>query len=503
MTTPKSKLLGDDEPGEPAHDTASRDTASYDTASYETASSEPTRTGEPEPERAAAATRPSPPPAPSTRAASHSGLTKNEPDADGATDPAASRQSVADESTGFSATLERTLLIERALLREQLQRIEFAQCDAIVTVESDQGHGRVWCVAGNVIDAEWQRADVYATLRGEEAVLQILTLREGDVSVAFVPVNRPRLIALSTRDLLGRALRRNTRPFSAPFSERETTGVRPSVQPAQRTTLFYRPETSGVFPNALPLPAPRSSPWRNKVSLNTYLAGGVAIVVLATIVLGIRELSSNPSSDSEGGEQVHVGTLKAGPAPDAVEIEVVPATAEIWLDSKHIGTGSVSQAPIRDGLVHQLRFVAPGYAPKSVFFRDVPAAGTVTLEPTAAADLSLKKAASTASAAPEHRPSAAPAQPRVLQDAPPLAADDSPATSSAKHTEGLTSAQKTVVSESRRVDRSSEPRTSEGRRHPAPVQRPAATPPSTPSEEPVKPQVQVIEVRTPRVQVID
>lgn len=494
MTTPKSKLLGDHESGKPAHDPASRDAAGYD-------SSNSTRASELEAERPAAA-RPSPPPAPSTRAASYSGLTKNEPDADGAVDPAASRQSVADESTGFSATLERTLLIERALLREQLQRIEFTQCDAIVTVESDQGHGRVWCVAGNVIDAEWQRGDVHATLRGEEAVLQILTLREGDVSVAFVPVNRPRLIALSTRDLLGRALRRNTRPFQAPFSERETTGVRPSVQPAQRTTLFYRPETSGVFPNALP--HARSTPWQNKVSLNTYLAGGVAIVVLATIVLGIRQLSSGPSSDSEGGEQVHVGTLKAGPIPDAVEIEVVPATAEIWLDSKHIGTGSVSQAPIRDGLVHQLRFVAPGYAPKSVFFRDVPAAGTVTLEPMAAADLSLKKAASAVNAAPEHRPSATPAQPRVLQDAPPRAADDaSPATSSAKHTEGLTSAQKTVVSESRRVDRSSETRTSEGRRHPAPVQRPASTPQSTPSEEPVKPQVQVIEVRTPRVQVID
>jgi hypothetical protein len=470
MTTPKSKLLGDDGSGEPARDAATS--------------------------LSAPSARATPPPAPSTRASSYTGLGTNERDANDAYDPAASRQPVASESTGFSATLERTLLIERGLLREQLQRIEFTQCDAIVTVESDQGHGRVWCVAGNVIDAEWQRSDAHSTLRGEEAVLQILTLREGDVSVAFVPVNRPRLIALTTRELLGRALRRNTRPLAAPFAELEATEVRPSVQPAQRTTLFYRPETSGVFPNTLP----RSSTWQGKVSLNTYLAGGVALVVLATIALGVRQLSSGPASDSAGSEQVHVGTLKAGPTPDAVEIDVVPATAEIWLDSKHIGTGRISQSPIRDGLVHQLRFVAPGYAPKSVFFRDVPAPGTVSLEPVAMADSSLKKAAAAANAPPEPRPSAAPV-PRALQDAPAL-----PPTTDAKHTEGLTSAQKAVVSESRRADRSErapDSRAPEGRRQPAPVQKAAPPPQSTPPEESVKPQVQVIEVRTPRVQVID
>ncbi|MET0411236.1 MAG: DUF4388 domain-containing protein, partial [Polyangiaceae bacterium] len=475
---------GDDDSGEPARDAAGSDASG---------AIEPMGEGEhPAPPRAM------PPPAPSTRSSSYSVPGTGQPAADdaGAAAPAASRQPVEGESGGFSATLERTLLIERALLREQLQRIELTQCDAIVTVEADQGHGRVWCVAGNVVDAEWQRSDTQATLRGEEAVLQILTLREGDVSVAFVPVNRPRLIALSTRELLGRALRRNTRPLPAPFAELEATGIRASVQAAQRTTLLYRPETSGVFPNTLP----RASAWQNKVSLNTYLAGGVALIVLATVVLGIRQLSSGPASDSAGSEQVRVGTLKAGPAPDAVEIEVLPATAEIWLDSKHIGTGRVSQAPIRDGLVHQLRFVAPGYAPKSVFFRDVPAPGTVSLEPIAAADLSLKKAAAAANALPQPRPSAVPVSPRALQDAPP--------TSAAKHAEGLTSAQKAVVSESRRADRSiaergPDPRASERRRHAAPVQRPAPALESKPPEEPVKPQVQVIEVRTPRVQVID
>lgn len=427
----------------------------------------------------------------------------------------ATRQPVTSDGTGVNTTLDRTLLIERALLREHLLRIEFSQCDAIVTIESDQGHGRVWCVAGNAIDAEWQPRDTQATARGEEAVLQILTLREGDVSVAFVPVNRTRLIALSTRELLGRALRRTARPFAAPFAELEATGVRASVQPSQRTSSFYRQEPSGVFPNASP--RSRAVP---KVSLNTYLAGGVALLALATAVLGIRQLGSGAGSEVARNEQVQVGTLRASPTDEAVLLQVVPAEAEIWLDSKHIGTGSVTQGAIRDGLVHQLRFLAPGYAPKSLFFRDLPAPGTVTLEPMATSELKLKRAATAASTSLEHRPSVAPVPGRALQDA-------RPPTSGAKHMEGLTSAQKTVVSESRRADhgdanpgsvnpgsvnaggsdrggieRGPEPKTAEARRQAAQSQRSTPVPQNKPPD-PVKPQVQVIEVRTPRVQVID
>jgi hypothetical protein len=487
MTTPRSKLFGNGKPGDPAseatpadgappHDEARPGEALYDQSPLEVPLAE-------------APPRRSPPPPPSARASSGSGTVVANASPGASPDPTAERQSV-DASSGFSALLEHTSL------REQLLRIEFAQCDAIVTVGSDLGRGRVWCVAGNVIDAEWQREGVNSAVRGEAAVLQILTLREGEVSVAFVPVNRPRLIALSTRELLGRALLRTTRPFA----ELESTGVRPSVQPSQRTTLFYRPETSGVFPNSLP---PSVAP-RNKVSLNTYLAGGVAVLALLITAIGIRQLSTPEDEASVAREQVHVGTLKAGPSPEAVTIEVVPAEAQIWLDSKLVGTGSISQGPVRDGLVHQLRFVAPGYAPKSIFFRDLPAPGTVTLEPMAAADMSLKKAAEAVSTLPRARPSATSSAPRLVQDAP-------AATSGAKLTEGLTSTETPVVSQSRSaesgiatpIDRSPERRTSEAKRHSASVQRPAPAPQVKPPPEPVKPQVQVIEVRTPRVQVID
>jgi uncharacterized protein DUF4388 len=411
-------------------------------------------------------------------------------------------------SAGFSA------LFEHTSLREWIRRIESTHCDAVVTVAGELGHGQLWCVAGNVVDAEWQSLDAQLVVTGEDAAHQILTLRGGDVSVAFVPVDRPRVIALSTRQLLGKAARRSDRPsLSATASELESTGVRPSgVVPVQRTTLFFRPTTTGIFTNTetrlTPLP-------ERKPQLTTYLAGLLALVTLGAVAVGIRQLALNSSSESSRSEQVRVGTLKAAGALPAVQIEVIPAEAEIWLDSKRLGTGRVSQSAIRDGLVHQLRFIAPGYAPKSVFFRDLPAAGKVRLEPIAAAELTLKNAAASlsppldepSSAAPSASPAAVPA---AVRTAAPASAGPSPAASSPTNAPsraaGLTSAQNPVVSDSRQAERApdapaSEAKSSAARRAVAPAPQP--TPGKSPPPAPAKPQIQVIEVRTPRVQVID
>jgi hypothetical protein len=499
MTTPKSKLLNDSKPGEPAAETTLPDPGGDQLL---------------EPPRRRAIPPPLPPslrpPAalgPSTTATHELPPTELEtpfapairpaspPDASDFSDlgMALEADEVARTSTGFSA------LFEHASLRDWIRRIEAAQCDAVVTVSGELGHGQLWCVAGNVIDAEWQNTDSELRFTGEDAAQQILTLRGGDVSVAFVPVNRPRLIALSTPQLLSKATRRFDRPSpSTPPSELESTGVRPSsIVPTHRTTLFYRPTTTGIFPHAATQLTASSA---HKPPLTTYLAGAVALIALGATAVGIRELALGQNAGGAGAE-VHVGTLKAGPALPAAEIEVVPAQAEIWLDSKHVGTGRVSQGAIRDGLVHQLRFIAPGYAPKSIFFRDVPAAGKVLLEPMAAAELSLKKAAS-----------------RSTTVDPP--STPGPVTTNASNSAaGLTSAQDPVVSDSRRAERGPEARAPEARHPVAPAARPAAAPshaaanqpaasqpaaskPASPPP-PAKPQIQVIEVRTPRVQVID
>jgi hypothetical protein len=493
--TPKSKLSSDGNPGEPEAEAMFPDPF--------TDTDEPSES----PER-----RANPPPLPPSARSHHPGLSGSK-SSDNTAEPTHSNalpaaaavpsirpapppeaalfhgQGVALEpddveraSTGFSA------LFEHTSLREWIRRIESAQCDAVVTVNGELGHGQLWCVAGNVFDATWHGIDTERGLTGEDAAYQILTLRRGDVSVEFVPVDRPRVIELSTRQLLGKVSRRANRPsLIMQASEVEALAARPSdAAAAQRTTLFYRPTTTGVFPNlATQLTAIPPEP---KPRLATYLAGAVALMTLAAVAFGIRQLASNPSADGNGVEQVRVGALQAAALP-TVQIEVVPATAAIWLDSKRLGTGRVSQGAIRDGLVHQLRFIAPGYAPRSIFFRDLPAAGKVVLEPMASSEQSLKRAAATLDP--------------VLNPAPsePVAPTNAP-----RHSVGLTSTQNPVVSNSRQADRA-DARTSAAR---GPDPKPAvasvprpAPPPSNPPPPPPKPQIQVIEERTPRVQIID
>ena len=102
-------------------------------------------------------------------------------------------------SVGFTA------LFEKTSLREWVHRIEVAGCDAVVNVVTEQQRGQLWCVAGNVVDAEW------GAHRAEEAARQILALRSGDVSVKFGPVDRRRRISMPTRDLLYSASRHQAR----------------------------------------------------------------------------------------------------------------------------------------------------------------------------------------------------------------------------------------------------------------------------------------------------
>jgi hypothetical protein len=63
-----------------------------------------------------------------------------------------------------------------------------------------------------------------------------------------------------------------------------------------------------------------------------------------------------------------------------VSIEVEPAHAEIRLDRKVAGKGSVQLAAINDGMLHQLEFVAPEHETKTIVFRNTPPAGRVILQ---------------------------------------------------------------------------------------------------------------------------
>jgi hypothetical protein len=287
-------------------------------------------------------------------------------------DPAASIAARLEPQKLMRSSVGFTALFEKTSLREWVHRIEVASCDAVVTVTTDHQRGQLWCIAGNVVDAEW------GALKGEEAARQILALRSGDVSVKFGPVDRRRRISMPTRELLYSANRHQARRALA------NTHYDILAQNILSTGVLRLPpqQPPRFAPGARTLsvqlaPAPAAPPRRTDGS--TYLAGALALLTLGMVAFGIFRLTSTPQplASEAAPEQVRAALEAQTPLAD---IEVVPAAAEIWLDSKRIGTGHVLLAPIKDGLVHQLRFTMPGYAPKSAFFREFPPTGRVTLE---------------------------------------------------------------------------------------------------------------------------
>jgi hypothetical protein len=244
-----------------------------------------------------------------------------------------------------------TSVIRHLPLRGWLSWIHANQSDATLRVRTmDGGNGFIWCIAGSIIDAEW------GTLAGEPAVKEMLSLSSGAVTIDFDAVQRPARISTRTRDLLN--------GLDAP----------PAL--ASRQRLF-----------------------------GLCLLGAAAVLAFS---FGRIWASSDFAESRTARESAHTEQVKSGllppplqapaaaatpelPAPPRelppipfMAIEVSPTAAEIWLDQKLAGTGRVQLATVHDGTLHELRFVAPGYEPKSLFFRDTPPTGRVQLEPVAA-----------------------------------------------------------------------------------------------------------------------
>jgi hypothetical protein len=83
-----------------------------------------------------------------------------------------------------------------------LQIIALGRKDAIIDVFDGSLVGRMWCMAGELVDAGSGR------LTAESAVYRIVALGRGEVVVDFCPVRRPRAIRRSTQALVLAAMRR-------------------------------------------------------------------------------------------------------------------------------------------------------------------------------------------------------------------------------------------------------------------------------------------------------
>jgi sulfatase modifying factor 1 len=92
--------------------------------------------------------------------------------------------------------------IEEMAIAELVQTIEFGRKDAEIRIEHQGELSRIWCVQGEVIDAETGQ------LVGAPAVYRLLALERGRVQADFAPVQRTRSILLSTQTLLMESARR-------------------------------------------------------------------------------------------------------------------------------------------------------------------------------------------------------------------------------------------------------------------------------------------------------
>jgi formylglycine-generating enzyme required for sulfatase activity/transposase-like protein len=92
--------------------------------------------------------------------------------------------------------------VEEMAIAELIQTIEFGRKDAEIRIELGGELSRIWCVQGDVVDAET------GLLMGAPAVYRLLSLEHGRVQADFAPVQRERRITVSTQALLMESARR-------------------------------------------------------------------------------------------------------------------------------------------------------------------------------------------------------------------------------------------------------------------------------------------------------
>lgn len=92
--------------------------------------------------------------------------------------------------------------VEDMSVADLLQTIQLGGKDAEIRIEQGPSLSRLWCVAGDVVDAET------GELRGAAAAYRVLAFQRGRIHADFSPVERPRRIDMPTAELLLESARR-------------------------------------------------------------------------------------------------------------------------------------------------------------------------------------------------------------------------------------------------------------------------------------------------------
>jgi hypothetical protein len=264
------------------------------------------------------------------------------------------------EQGGFSGSCQ------NASLADWIQLIQMGRRDAVIVVRAPGNReGRLWCKAGDIVDARWNH------FTGEDAVHHILAFESGDVAVEFTTFERPRTIHTPTPGLLlEAAYRRDTRVS-------ETRSTRPYEAPRDpggAAATSMAPTVTG--PPSLP-----PAPGRGTKVRALFWAAAAATATMA-FWLSWRAGANPPAAAS--------GAPVTAAAPEegfAVRIDAKPEDAEIRLDGQLVATKALATRVAHDGRLHEIVVSARGYVPELVTFRDRALTEQIALErlpPTAA-----------------------------------------------------------------------------------------------------------------------
>lgn len=310
-------------------------------------------------------------------------------------------------------------------LIDWLQAIQLVAKHAVITVTHGDGESRLWLSKGALIDAESGK------LRGEAAVYRIVGLERGHVVTELRPVHRERTILAPMHSLLLEAVRRKDeaallksrlgdldrhfqavpsraapgelgpteaatlRLFDEPRSLRDAvdhgemdelealavlersihTGrliearvERPSQRPSTPVVESGARRADSVPPLTFARPAePATQRWRQRWPLS--MAVMVPVVALAAWV-GAK--SAATIANAAPAPRLEAAVMAAAPGPTSfpVVVRADPPDAEIELDGRSVGRGRWSGRLPRDGMLHELRLSAEGFAPTRVLFLD-------------------------------------------------------------------------------------------------------------------------------------
>ena len=92
--------------------------------------------------------------------------------------------------------------VEDMSVAELLQTVQLGGKDAEIQIEENREVSRIWCIAGQVVDAQT------GELGGAPAMYRLLSLERGRIHADFSPVQRARTIQVSTQALLMEGARR-------------------------------------------------------------------------------------------------------------------------------------------------------------------------------------------------------------------------------------------------------------------------------------------------------